>query len=316
MIMSRPVIVALCAIVTLCTAQPEGWPTAGEASRMLSAVPTYLPGASLISGPNSYTRADVAKVAGPLAKELFAYEYNWSVAATYGVDGHEVRAELHCFATDLDAFGAHSAIRDPKVPGQVIPLDRPTNVVAAFWADDALHVWRGPFFARFVPTSMSDPGRTAVLKLAPAVLGELPPMPGSPRLFSIPPDRGMVVESVKFQRKDVLGQPALRNALSATYGRRLPGKIDAEMHLWLIDSLNPSGASQAFAAVRGYLMQAAIPRPVGALGEQAVVLRHPKHGQTYVMREGAYVAVLEQVKDAQAAEAVLRTIGKNVRTGQ
>ncbi|NSW57000.1 MAG: hypothetical protein HPY44_13395 [Armatimonadetes bacterium] len=316
MSMSRLLIAALCVIATLCPAQPEDWPSAGEVSRILSAVPGDLPTVSLTSGPDSYTRADVEKVAGPFAKELFAYDYNWSVAATYRIDGNEVRAELHRFATELDAFGAHSAIRDPRVPGQVIPLDRPTNVIAAFWAKDVLHVWRGPFFARFVPVSVGDAGRSAVLRLAPAVLSKLPSMPASPRLFSIPPDRGMVVESVKYVRKDVLGQPALRNALSATYGRRLPGKIDAEMQLWLIDALNASGASQAFATVRGYLMQAAIPRPVGALGEEAIVLRHPKHGQTYVMREGAYVAVLEQVKDAQAAEAVLRTIGKNVRTGQ
>lgn len=316
MCMSRLVIGALCAVVSCCAAQPEVWPSAGEVSRMLSAVPGDLPTASLASGPDAYTRADLTTIAGPLAKDMFAYEYNWSIAATYRIGGAEVRAELHRFASDLDAFGAHSAIRDPQVPGQVIPLDRPTNVIAAFWAKDALHVWRGPFFVRFVPTAMGDAGRNAALQLAPVVLGKLPPMPSSPRLFSIPPDRGMVVESVKFQRKDVLGQPALRNALRAMYGRRLPGKIDAEMHLWLIDALNPSGAMQAFAAVRGYLMQAAIPRPLGALGEEAIVLRHPKHGQAYVMREGAYVAVLEQVKDAQAAEAVLRTIGKNVRTGQ
>ena len=307
----------ICAMLAgVCAAQPPPWPSATGAAELLAAVPADLPGASVVGQPKAYTRTDVATIAGTLAENLFAYDYTWSVAAQYMLDGSGARAELHRFSTELDAFGAHSAVRDPKAPGQVIPLDRPTNVVAAFWAGDALHVWRGPFFARFVPELKGDAARGLVLRLAPVVLGKLPWVQETPRIFSIAPDRGMIIESVRFQRKDVLGQPSLRNGLRATYGRRLPGRIDVDMNLWLIDAQNPSGAAAAFSAAQAYLQQSAIPRPVGALGAQALVLRHPLHGQTYVMREGAYVAIVDQVKDAQAAEALLRTLGRNVRTAQ
>ncbi len=302
----------LCVAVTLASAAslaaaPVNWPSASQVTAILQQTDTDLGGYEITGAPASYTKA---------APIILKYDYLWSVGATFTATKHggaKIVVQLHRFQTDLDAFGALSTQRDPKVPGKAISLDRPTPVLAAYWRGNQLHAWRGPFYIAFLPTKKGSPDDPAVVELARTLLGKFPPMRENPPIFAIPAQRGMIIETAGFQRREVFGRAALRNAFKVTYGRRYPNKLDATMQLVLFDAHNASGASQTFAEVESYLREAGIARPVPALGQGAFTMRHPTHGHTYVMRQGRYVVMLQQVKMAQAAEGVLRQIGKNIR---
>lgn len=289
------------------------WPAAPQCVALLQAADASLDGWALRGDPATYTRSNLAELVGGAAAQMATYDYLWSVAGSFAGAVGAVATELHRFETDLHAFGALSLPRDPLVPGKIMALDRPTPPLSAYWQGSALHVWRGPFYARFV--AQGGAHQEMAIEVASAVLGQLPPAPPLPALMRLAPERGMVLEAMRFRAKDVFGQPALRNALTVDYGQRLPGEVRMEMRLALFDSLTPPGAGQTFRTLQEYLRQAGIPRPIPALGQAAFVLRHPGHGQTYVMQEGQYVAVVEQVKQPQSAEGLLRTIGTSIRLG-
>jgi hypothetical protein len=293
----------------------QGWPTAAEAAQLLTRVGTGAASFTPAGPVATYTRANLWEYIDGDAERYFAYDYQWTAALALKdtKSGTRISADLYCFRTDLDAFGAFSMGRDPAPPAQVDLLPGQGSALTAYWAGNQLHVWRGPLYLRVIPGSLKPDIKPSVLALAQAVLKDLPPMKQDPTIFRIPSARGLIPESVRFERKAVLGQEALRNALIASYGSRLPGKLTVDMELYLFDGSTQPGAVATFATLQDLLSGEGSPRPVAALGEAAFALRHARYGQTYVMRQGTYVAMLRQVKDNGAAENRLREIGTNAR---
>lgn len=304
----------LCALGGIACAQD--WPSAQGTVAILQQVDAELAQAELVGDPAIYTSNNLAEYLRDKAKRYFAYDYQWTVASSFTDLRSRVRvsADVYRFASDLDAFGAYSIDRDPRVPGEVIPLAGQASLVAAYWSGNQLHVWRGPLYVRLVPADAKPALRPAVLVLGQSIVERLPVVKRDPPVFAIPPTRNLVVESVKFQRRDVLGDSALKNALIGTYGRRTGEReLAVDMELLLLDGGDKNGAQQTYAALQRLLAKGGAVRPVGALGQAAITVRHAEYGKTYAMKQGRYVAMLRRVRNAQAAEAVLREIGKNIR---
>ena len=290
------------------------WPDQTTTAGLLQKAGEQSPAFAVSGDIGVYTRANLRQLIGATAERIFAYDYQWTVAATYRASeaGADVSVHIYRFGSDIDAFGAYSVDRDPKVPGGLMPLDRPTPPVAAYWRGNQLHVWRGPLYVRVVPSGLQESLKDAVLQLARTVLAKLP-VAKTPAIFGIPPQRGLIVEAVKFHRRNVLKQPSLGSALSGLYGRRAPNKLDVDMELLLFVGQSPEAAEATYEALQAYLRKGGAPRPIAALGQAAFTIRHSHHGLTYVMRQGKYVVMLAQVKDKSAAEGFLREIGKNIR---
>ena len=294
----------------------QNWPSSSQAVRLLTQTAAELASFDLDGEIATYTRKNLWEYINGEAERYFAYDYEWTVAAGFKDLRSNVSTavDIFRFATPLDAFGAATIDRDPAVPGEIIPLGGQASLISAYWAGNQIHVWRGPLYVRILPGSLSDRLRPAALELAQAVVSRLPLMEKDPPVFKIPPTRGLIAESVKFRRRDVLGQAFLKNALLALYGRRLPNrKLDVDMELLLFDGTDPRGARSTHDHLGKYLGEGGAVRPVASLGEAAFVVRHPRHGMTYAMRQGRYVAMLRKVKNSAAAEAMLREIGKNIR---
>lgn len=294
------------------------WPSAAETAALVRQVALGLDQFLMPSEPGIYTRENLQEYLGDAAERYFAYRYQWTVACRLTDRRSDVvlAADVFRFETDLDAFGAFSVDRDPRTPGELVPLPGQTGIVSAFWAGNQIHVWRGPLYLRFIPASLKPTLKPVVLELAQAVVQELPRPVRDPAVFALPPTRGLLLESVKFIRRNVLGQESLACALSATYGRRTPQKkLDVDCELLIFDGDTDAGALRTLEALREFLSKGGSPRPLAALGEAAFTLRHRELGMAYAMKQGRYVALVYQAKDPSAAEAMLRDIGKRIRLG-
>lgn len=297
-------------------AASQDWPTAPGMTALIEGVAARLDTFDLHGPVETYTRENLREYLKGEAERYFAYDYEWTVTGRLRDkrSGALIALDVYRFRADLDAFGAATIDRDPATPGEIIPLPGQRSPVAAYFTGNRLHVWRGPLYVRIVPAALGDNLRPAVLELGQAVAESLPVVEKDPAVFRLLPTRGLIAESLKFQRRNVLGQAFLANALLATYGRRLPErKLDVDMEMLLLDGQDVAGAQATFTALEKHLAGGGEVRPMAALGEGAFIVRHATHGPTHVMRQGRYVVILRQVKRADAAEAMLREIGKNIR---
>ncbi len=311
------------------------WPSAPQAAALLREARAAAAGFQLSGEVRLYDRDNLREYLGQAAEGgpsaasdaegFLGYDYQWTAAGGFKhpTDGLSVAVDVSGFRTDLDAFGAFSLGRDVTAAGEPVALPGQASVLSTYWAGSRLYVWRGPLFLRFLPHAPGSPGayglkgevRAQVLSLAQVLLAGFPLPAQDPPLFRIPPVRGLIAESVRFQRRKVLGQEALSNALTATYGRRLPGKLLPDLELYLFDGGTTDGARRTFEALRRYLGAAQEPTLMAGLGEAAFALRHPVHGQTVVMRQGRYVAMVRRVRDPSEAEALLREVAGRARAG-
>ncbi len=304
-------------LLLLCAlAGAQTWPdSAGVASVLANLGP--LQGLSAQGTPAVYTRANLAQYGGADPERVFLYDYRWTVASVWKAESPAVTiaADVYCFGSQMDAFGAFSIDRKAgPVPPDIIALPGQASALAAYWAGTQLHVWRGPLYVRIVPASDEQGARAPVLALATAILGKLPKMAEDPGILRLPPVRDLLIESVKYQTKNVMGLSFLSNALTGTYGTRTAaGGVEASMQLVLMDAGQAAGAEAAFIALQAELSGSGPTNPVTALGEQAVAGRHPRYGQVFAMRQARYVAIAWQVADPRTAQTVLREVAKNIR---
>ena len=293
----------------------QTWPSASETAGLLREAVAALPGASLTGEIANYNASTLHAYLGDEATRYFAYDYQWTVASQVHLvqPPVTVSADVYRFGSDLDAFGAFSCGRDPSPPPQTVPLPGLVTPLTAYWSRGQLHIWRGPLYIRLVPAA-ADPGLApSITDLAKAILSRLPEPQKDPPIFKIPPTRDLILESVKFQRRNVLGNKALSNALLASYGRRQPGKLVVSMELVLFEGRDAAAAQGTCQTLQGMLAPDGGEQQIATLGESCFALRHPDYGQLYVMRQSRYVALLRQVKDPQAAETVLRDLAKSAR---
>lgn len=297
-------------------ATAQDWPTALQTTALLEEIAGSLDSFNIDAEVETYTRANLREYINREAERYFAYDYEWTVTGPFKDkrSGALIALDVYRFGAALDAFGAATIDRDPAAPAEIVPLPGQTATIAAYFTGNRLHIWRGPLYVRIVPGALGDGLRPAALELGQAVAERLPLMEKELAVFRLLPMRGLIAESLKFQRRNVLGQAFLNDALLATYGRRLPDrKLDVDMELLLFDGQDLAGAQATFASLEKHLAGGGEVRPVAALGEAAFIVRHGTHGPTHVMRQGRYVVMLRQVKRADAAEAMLREIGKNIR---
>lgn len=294
----------------------QEWPSATQTTALLQDIAARLDDFDLHGEVRTYTRENLRQYIKQEAERYFAYDYQWTVVGMFRDTRSEalITVDVFRFRDTMDAFGAATIDRDPAAPGEFVPLPGQRSPIAAHFSGNRLHVWRGPLYVRIVPGAPGDGLKVAAMELGQAVTEGLPAVEREPAVFRLLPTRGLIVESLKFQRRDVLGQGLFESALLATYGRRLPDrKLDVDMHMLLFDGQDPAGAQAVFSSLEGHLAGDGDVRPVAALGEAAFIVRHATHGPTHVMRQGRYVVMLRQVKRADAAEALLREIGKNIR---
>jgi hypothetical protein len=310
------VVLALC-LGSRLPADEAPWPSAPQAATLLREARTAPAGFQLSGEMRLYDRDNLRDYLGRDADGFLGYDYQWTAAAVFKhpADGLSVAVDVSGFRTDLDAFRAFSLGRDVLAAGEPVALPGQASVLSTYWVGSRLYVSRGPLYLRFLPAGVKGEVRAQVLSLAQVLLAAFPLPAQDPPLFRIPPVRGLIAESVRFQRRNVLGQEALSNALTATYGRRLPGKLLPDLELYLFDGGSSEGARRTFEALRRYLGAAQEPTPVASLGEAAFALHHPVHGQTVVMRQGRYVAMVRRVRDPSEAEALLREVARRARAG-
>jgi hypothetical protein len=286
-----------------------------QAADLLRNLPTGAPGVTLQGDPATYDIATLRDYLGQDAERYFTYDYQWTVSARLhdGKSGTGLTVDIFRFAGELDAFGAFSLARDPLVPAQMIPLEGQTPGLSAYWAGNQLHVWRGPLYLRITPASAAGDLSAVALVVGQALTEQLPAAGQVPGIFKVAPARDLILETVRYQRRNVLGQTGLGPALIASYGRRQPGKLVVTAELLLFETPNPAGAQTTFATLQTLLTAETQASPVAALGEACLALRHATYGQVYLIRQGRYIGMLRQVKDPQAAEATLRELAKNAR---
>jgi hypothetical protein len=285
---------------------------------MLAGLPAKAKSVEAMGPVATYDRDTLADYL-PDSGRYFEFDYQWTAAAQFRRKPVAVSVEIYSFATPLDSFGAFSLERDPLTTEDVLALPGQDTRVSAYWTEGGqLHVWQGPLYLRIVPTTPSKTPRPPVVTdLAAVLLAQCPPPGDAPGIFAIPPTRDLITASVKFRRRNVLGQMNLRDALAATYGRVTEegkrSELDVDMELVLFDAGDLNGARQVASALTAYVVRQPSIRQLGALGDAAFALRHPDYGLTYVMRQSRYVAMLYQVKSPASAEALLRELGTNIR---
>lgn len=299
---------------------PPAPPSAPEAAALLKSLPASLPGLTAQGPVVTYDRETLVEFL-PEPESYFEFDYQWTVAGRFARRGVVVSVEFYSFSSALDGFGAFSLERDPLTTEDLAALAGQSTVGSAYWTPQSqLHVWHGPLYLRLVPVTPTKTPRPLVADLAAALVSQLPPPGEAPALFALPPTRGLLLESLKFRRRGVLGQPDLGDALLATYGRIVPDRklkaLDADLELVLFTRADAQGATEAMGQVTQLLGGPAATRKLGALGDAAFSLRHAQWGLTYVMRQGPYVAMLHHVKSPAVAEALLRELGTNIRRAQ
>jgi hypothetical protein len=312
----------LCALILLPALAPaQEWPSSEGAAEMLAGLPARAEAVDALSQVAIYDRDTLADYL-PEPDRYFEFDYEWTATAQFRRKPVTVSVEIYSFATPLDAFGAFSLERDPLTTEDLLALPGLDTRVSAFWTDSGqLHVWQGPLYLRIVPTTaLKSPRPELSLDLAAALLTQWPPPGEAPAIFAIPPARDLIPASVKYRRRNVLGQMNLRDALTATYGRiEREGKsdtLDVGMELVLFDGGDLNGARQVASVLTAYLVHQTTVRQLGALGDAAYALRHPEYGLAYVMRQSRYVAMLYQVKSPASAEALLRELGTSIRRAE
>lgn len=306
--------VCLCLLVAG-HAWAQEWPTPAAANSLLRQAAAELSSFTLKPDLPTYTQRNLGEYIDGEAERHFAYNFQWAVASVFTDKrtGTNLAADLYCYDTPLDAFGAFSQDRDPNLPPDIIPLPGQTGL-SVFWRANQLHLWRGNVYLRIVPATLKDTARPAVLELAQAITAKLPTAPPPPSSFKLLPTRDLILESMKYQRRNVLGQASLSHALLASYGRRLPNRsLEVSMQLALFETADQAAAAKVYAALQAFTATAGAPTAVGALGDAAFSVRDQRLGRAYVMRQSNYVALLTQVRDMATAEALLRELGKNVR---
>jgi hypothetical protein len=290
-------------------------PSPEEAAGWLRAAASDVKELKLQGDVALYTRENLRKYIDGDADRHFAYQFQWTVSSQWAPlsGGNTIAADLYCYATNLDAFGAFSQDRDATAPAELVAIPGQTTL-SAYWAGNQLHLWRGPLYLRVIPATLQDTARPAVLALAKAVAAQLPPPGADPPVFKLPPTRDLILESVKFQRVNVLGRPELSEALLATYGRRKPDRsLQVLAQMYLFDTGSAAQAMQTYAQLLAVVSSDQTPTPVAALGDAAVSGRDRRLGQFYLVRQGACVTLMTQVASAPEAEALLRELGRNIR---
>lgn len=298
-----------------CTAYAADLPTAQQGAQWLRAAAASVPGLALKGDVALYHRDDLWKYIDGDADRHFAYHFQWTAASTWAPTsgGSTLAADIYCYATNLDAFGAFSQDRDPALPAELVPIPGQTTL-SAYWAANQLHLWRGLLYLRVIPATFRETVKPTVLALATAVAAQLPAAGPDPPLFKLPPTRDLIIESVKFQRANVLGRSDLSDALLATYGRRKPDRtLQASAQMYLFDTADATAAGQTYARLLTVVSADQTPTPVAALGDAAVSGRERRLGQYYLVRQGPCVTLLAQVTSSAEAEALLRELGRNIR---
>jgi hypothetical protein len=306
--------VALCAALA-CAAHAADTPTAPQAAGWLRAAAAEVKDLKLKGDVALYTRDDLRKYIDGDADRHFAYHFQWTASSTWvpAAGGSTVAADVYCYATSLDAFGAFSQDRDASLPAELVAIPGQTTL-SAYWAANQLHLWRGPLYLRVIPATFKDTAKPTVLALAAAVAAQLPAAGPDPALFKLPPTRDLIIESVKFQRANVLGRAELSDALLATYGRRKPDRtLQATAQMYLFDTAGADAAQDTYGRLLKVVSAGQAPTPVAALGDAAVSGRDRRLGQYYLVRQGPCVTLLTQITSATDAEALLRELGRNIR---
>lgn len=153
-----------------CAAHAADVPTAQQAAGWLRAAVAGVKDMALKGDVNLYTREDLWKYIDGDADRHFAYHFQWTASSTWAPasGGSTIAADIYCYATSLDAFGAFSQDRDPALPAEAVAIPGQTTL-SAYWAANQLHLWRGPLYLRVIPATFKDSVKPTVLALATAV---------------------------------------------------------------------------------------------------------------------------------------------------
>jgi len=229
----------VCALLLACVwASAQPWPDAAGVAALIQSLGAVA-GVGPQGPPVTYTRDNLKQYGGSNAERVLLYDYKWTVASAWRAAEPSVAiaADVYCFGSPLEALGAFSIDRKAG-PGatEVIAVPGQVSALSAYWSGTQLHVWRGPLYLRVVPASEQDGAKAPVLALASAILEKLPRPSADPAILGLLPERGLLVDTVKYHSKNALGLPFLRNSLAVTYGDRRPGGLDVAMQLLLMDA--------------------------------------------------------------------------------
>jgi hypothetical protein len=303
-------------------AAPGVWPDAPQVVALLNTFSTEATGCAMEGAPRSYSKDNLWEYIDGEAERFLAYDYRWTVAATYHPANSKAKIDLQVFAfgSDLDAFGAFAQDRNDTTPPALIQSE-------GFWAGNQLHVWRGPFYVRAAPSSTDAALRVPCFRLVEALFAPLPAPPARPRDLALLPVGDLLPRTVQFVRHDVLGQASLHNAVMATYVEDLPpvrlprarstGRPDmprtANIRLIVLVGASAPEAKQLFADLLAALAGSAHTTVVEELGDDAAYASTDRYGRILVMRVRNYAAAVIGFDRNRAAEGLLRLLGTNIR---
>lgn len=278
--------------------------TPEELLARLGQLPQELPHWALLPQPDICDRTCLVGTFPEEAQEVLSYNFLWSVTVKLQPaepQDKTITADIFRMDEDLDAYGLFAR----KYGITAVPAQITTR---SYWTGDQLHIWRGMFYIRLTPEAVDPVLRAAVLAAGRGIAAKLPLPDQLPLMMRLMPEGRVIAPSLRYYRQNVLGQLTLGDGLLCQYQ-----EDDSQFTLALLRSKDAAAAAKVFATVTALISATGPATPVPDLGKQAMVIQSSQYGLSYVMWEGAYVAVALGVRQREMGEGLLRITAINIR---
>ena len=187
---------------------------------VVSLVPR-IEGWTLSEDPQVFAPDSLYEYINGAAESYLAYEFRELAVAQFQKEGTEasMTVEIYDMRNPLNAFGIYSVERYPE--NRIVAVG-----TQGYAEDEVLNFFSGGYYVKLVCFNAGNETASVLEKTARLVAGQAGPQAGMPALLSVFPSGGLVPNSEKYIRKNVLGFDFLRNGYLASY-KAPAGEFDA-----------------------------------------------------------------------------------------
>ena len=262
----------------------------------LAAFLPALPGWTTSEAPRRYTPEDLYEYIDGAADGFLEADFLELVSQQYEAPGgRSLTVDIYRHADADSTFGMYSQERPGG--GAFLPVG-----AQGYYETGILNFWKGDFYVKLAAFGLGPKDRETLLDAASAAARRLPGEARMPRLLAALPDRGKVVASERYLRRNVLGYPFLERAFTAQY-RFGEKKVAAFV-------LTVGGEARAAAVLQEY-MKAQGRQGAPKAGAPAMI-QDPHHGRVTALASGPYLVLLVG-EEGPEESALLEEVRKGLK---
>jgi len=249
--------------------------------------------------PAIYDRDTLWEYINGGAVGYLAYGFKRMVTFTtaHQESGLEIVVDIYDMGKPVHAYGIYSVERSPDGVEVEWGCD-------GFRSGTALYFWQDRFYVKIMALDIAPETDKLLSKLADTISRKLPAAKGPPKQLSVFPEEGMVKNSDRYIKTDVLGQDYLQNGFRMEYDQK--GK---QYTIFVIEGTTPEETALNLNKYRAYLDGASeLSAELIGLGEQAFMGNDSFYGTVVFSRKNHFIIGVLGLPGRQAAGNIIKII--------